>query len=46
MQLENLIPQINIDNNDKQYDERYQINMIDDKDSDKRYHIGENKEKH
>ena len=31
MQLENLRPQINIDNNDKQSDERYQINMIYDK---------------
>ena len=34
MQLENLRIQKNIDSNDKQYDERYQINMIDDKKSD------------
>ena len=27
-------PQINTENNYKQYDERYQINMIDDKESD------------
>ena len=44
MQLENLIPRRNIDNNDKKYDERYQINMIDGKDSDERDNIGENKE--
>ena len=44
MQLENLRPQINIENNDKKYDERYQINIIDDKESDERDHIGENKE--
>ena len=31
MQLENLIPQRNIENNDKQYNKRYKINMIDDK---------------
>ena len=31
MQLENLRPQINMDNNEKQSDERYQKNMIDDK---------------
>ena len=30
-QLEHLRPQINIENNDKQSDEIYQINMIDDK---------------
>ena len=36
MQLQNLRPQINIDNNDKQSDERYQINMIDDKGYDER----------
>ena len=34
----------NIENNDRQYDERYQINMIDDKESDERYQIGEKKE--
>ena len=33
-QLENFIPQRNIDNNYKQYDDRYQINMIDDKEYD------------
>ena len=31
MQLENLRPQRNIDNNNKQSDEIYHINMIDDK---------------
>ena len=31
MQLENLRPERNIDNNDKQTDERYQRNLIDDK---------------
>ena len=31
MQQENLRPQRNIENNDKQTDERYQENMIDDK---------------
>ena len=44
MQLENLRPQRNIDNNDKQSDKRYYINMIDDKESDEIYQIGENKE--
>ena len=44
MQLENLRPQLNIENNVKKYDEIYQINVIDDKESDERYHIGENKE--
>ena len=44
MQLEHLRPQINIDNNEKQFDERYQINMIDDKESYERDQIGENKE--
>ena len=39
MQLENLRPQRNIENNDKQYDEIYQINLIDDKESDERYQI-------
>ena len=34
MQLENLIPQINIENNDKHYDKIYKKNMIDDKESD------------
>ena len=40
MQLENLRPQINMDNNEKQSVERYQLNMIDDKESNKRGHIG------
>ena len=31
MQLENMRPQINKENNDKQYDKINQINMIDDK---------------
>ena len=44
MQLENLRLQRNIDNNYKQSDERYQINIIDDKESDERDQIGENKE--
>ena len=44
MQLEHLTPQRNIENNDKRYDERYQINMIDENESDERDHIGENKE--
>ena len=44
MQVENLRPQRNIDNNDKKSDEIYKINMIDDKESDERYEIGENKE--
>ena len=38
-----MIPQRNIDNNGKQYDYRYQINMIDDKESDERDQIGENR---
>ena len=42
MQLENLRPQINIENNDKKYDERYQINIIDDKESDERDQISKN----
>ena len=42
MQLETFWPQRNIENNDRQSDERYQINMIDDKESDGRYEIGEN----
>ena len=37
--LENLRPQRYIDNNDKQYDEKYHINMIDDKESNERDHI-------
>ena len=44
MQLENLIPQINIENNDKQSDERYQINMIDDKEYNESDQISESKE--
>ena len=44
MQLENLRPQRNIENNDKQYDEIYQINMIDDMEYDERGQIDENKE--
>ena len=44
MQLENLRPQRNIEDNDKQSDEIYQINMIDDKKSDKIDHIGKKKE--
>ena len=39
MQLEHFRPQRNIENNDKQYDEIYQINLIDDKESDERYQI-------
>ena len=34
MQVENLRPQRNIENNDKKSDEIYQINIIDDKKSD------------
>ena len=37
-------PQINKENNDKKYDERYQINIIDDKESYERYHISKNGE--
>ena len=44
MQLKNLIYQISIENVDKQSDERNKINMIDDKDYNERYKIGENKE--
>ena len=44
MQLENLRPKRNIENNDKQSYKRYQINMIDHKESDDRYHMSENKE--
>ena len=44
MQLENLRPQRNIENNDKQYDEINQKEMSDEKESDERNQIGENKE--
>ena len=44
MQQENLRPRINIYNNDKQSDEIYQKNLIDDKESDKRYQIRTNNE--
>ena len=44
MQLKFLRPQRNIENNYNQYDEIYQINMIDDKESNERYQIFENKE--
>ena len=44
MRPTSLRPQRNIENNDKQFYERYQINMIDHKESDERYQIGENKE--
>ena len=44
MQLENLRPQRNIENNGKKSDKIYQINMIDDKESDERDKIGKNKE--
>ena len=44
MQLENLIPERNIDNKDKKYDERYQINMIDVREYNKSDQISENKE--
>ena len=37
-------PQINIENNDKQSDERYQINMIDVKEYNKSDQISKNKE--
>ena len=43
MQLENLRLQRNIENDDKHSAEMYQINMIDDKESDEIDHIGENK---
>ena len=43
MQLENLRLQRNIENDDKHSGEIYQINMIDDKESDEIDHIGENK---
>ena len=38
------IPQRNIDNNDRQSDERYQINIIDEKQYEERDKIGENRE--
>ena len=44
MQLENFIPQRNIGKNDKKYDEIYQINIIDDKESDERDQISKNYE--
>ena len=43
--LENLRPQRNIENTVKQSDERYQINIIDDKEYNERYQISEYKEK-
>ena len=39
MQKENLIPQINIENNDRKTDEIYQKNLIDDKESDEKSEI-------
>ena len=39
MQQENIIPQRNIQINDKRTDERYQKNKIDDKESDERDQI-------
>ena len=44
MQLENLRSQINIENIDKQYDERNRIKMIDENVSDEINQIGENDE--
>ena len=44
MLLENLRPQRNIENNVKKSDERYQINLIDEKEYNERYQISENKE--
>ena len=44
MQQENLIPQRNIKNIDKQYDERYQISMIDGNVYNERYQISKNDE--
>ena len=44
MQLENLIPQRNIENNDRRYNERYKINMIDDKYYNGRDQISKNDE--
>ena len=42
MQQEHLRPHRNIQNNDKQTDERYQKYFIDDKESDERYQISKN----
>ena len=42
MQQDNLIPQRNMQNNDKKTDERLQKNLIDDKESDERYQISKN----
>ena len=44
MLLEILRPHINIENNDKQSDERNQVNMNDDMESDEINKIGENRE--
>ena len=44
MQQENLIPQRNIKNIDKKYDERYQISMIDGNVYDERDQISKNDE--
>ena len=44
MQLESFRPQRNIENIDKQSYERYQINMIDEREYDERYQIFEKKE--
>ena len=44
MQRENLIPQINIENIYKKSDERYQKNLIYDKESDERNQISKNDE--
>ena len=44
MRLENLRHQLNIENNEKKYDEKYQINMIDDKEYDKIYQTSKNDE--
>ena len=43
-QLRNSRSQRNIDNINKKSDERNQINIIDDKESDERYQTGENKD--
>ena len=44
MQQDHLIPQRNIENNDKQTDERYHNILIDEKESDKKYQISKNDE--
>ena len=44
MQIENLRPMRNIENNGKQTDEIYQKILIDDKESDERYQISKNDE--